>query len=203
MFWDECPQALQEGFSILPILKRKQLYSGLCPLQRRRETTQQALRESTTSVVKIEGTFVSKNLDETVRLESEKRGEWIQETRGERLQRITEGASNAHHLAGASFLGRNECQATHLFCYHRRREKTVLARSAREIEVKGKTEDNTRWRGLNESQIGAEEMRNGRLAGAAETSKELAEWCRLLRKNMNILGLPKRRERPQCYKDSS
>ena len=29
------------------------------------------------------------------------------------------------------------------------------------------------------SQIGGEEMRSDRLVGAAETSKELAEWCRL------------------------
>ena len=36
--------------------------------------------------MEIEGTCVSKNLDETVRLQSEKREEWIREIRGERLQ---------------------------------------------------------------------------------------------------------------------
>ena len=36
--------------------------------------------------MEIEATCVSKNLDETVRLQSEKREEWIGEIRGERLQ---------------------------------------------------------------------------------------------------------------------
>ena len=40
--WGECPQALQEGFSILPILERYKLNRRLCPLQRRRERTQRA-----------------------------------------------------------------------------------------------------------------------------------------------------------------
>ena len=46
---------------------------------------------------------------------------------------------------------------------------------------------------LNESQIG-EEKGNGRLVGAAETSRERAEWRKLQRKNWNILGLLKRIE---------
>ena len=36
---------------------------------------------------------MSKNLDETVRLQSEKRREWIREVRRERLQGIAEGAT--------------------------------------------------------------------------------------------------------------
>ena len=38
--------------------------------------------------------------------------------------------------------------------------------------------------------------RNRRLVGAANksvTSKELAEWCRLQQKNLNLLNLPKRK----------
>ena len=38
---------------------------------------------------------------------------------------------------------------------------------------------------------------------AAETSKERAEWRRLQRKNLSILGLPKRKEWPQCHRESS
>ena len=71
---------------------------------------------STSSLVKIEGTWVSKNFDETVRLQSEKREEWIQEIRGERLQGIAEGVSSSPRLASssaASFSGRNECPGTH------------------------------------------------------------------------------------------
>ena len=73
-------------------------------------------RESTSFSVEIEGTCVSKNLNETVRLQSEKREEWIREIRGERLQEIAEGASSAPRLASssaASFPERNECTGTH------------------------------------------------------------------------------------------
>ena len=63
-------------------------------------------------------------------------------------------------------------------------------------------EERTGWRGLNESQI-KEEKRNGRLVGAAETSKERAEWRRLQQKNLSILGLLKRKEWSQCHKKSS
>ena len=45
------------------------------------------------------------------------------------------------------------------------------------------------------------EKRSGRLA--AETSKELAEWRRLQRKNLNILGLLRRKEWFQCQRESS
>ena len=58
---------------------------------------------------------MSKNLDETVRLQSEKREEWIRETREERLQGITEGTSSALRLASSSatsFPGRNKYPGT-------------------------------------------------------------------------------------------
>ena len=64
-------------------------------------------------------------------------------------------------------------------------------------------EKRTGWRGRNESQIVGEEKKNGRLVGAAETSKERAGWRRLQQKNLNILGLPKRKEWPQCHRKSS
>ena len=41
---------------------------------------------------------MSKNLDETVRLQSEKRQEWIREIRGKRLQGIAEGAGSVPQL---------------------------------------------------------------------------------------------------------
>ena len=64
-------------------------------------------------------------------------------------------------------------------------------------------EERTGWQGQNESKIEGEEKRNGRLVGAAETSKEHVEWCRLQRKNLNILGLLKRKEWPQCHREGS
>ena len=48
-------------------------------------------------------------------------------------------------------------------------------------------EERTEGRGQNESQIGGEQKRSGRLVGTAETSKELAERRRLQRKNLSKL----------------
>ena len=49
-------------------------------------------------------------------------------------------------------------------------------------------EEKTEWRGECRSQIGGEEKTRGRLVGAAETSKERAEWRRLQRKNLKNTG---------------
>ena len=169
-------------------------------MQRRRERAQ---RESTSFSVEIKETCVSKNLEETVRLQSEKREEWIQEIMGERLQGIAGGASSAPRLASSSaalFLGRNECPETH--CSPTEQEERE-DKSATKFEIRGKMEERAGWRGQNESQIVREGKRNGRLVTAAETSKERAEWCRLQRKNLSILGLLKRKEWPQCHRESS
>ena len=82
-------------------------------------------------------------------------------------------------------------------------QKEVPARTATEFVVKGKTEEGTEWRGQNESQIERKEKRSGKLVGAAETSKEREEWHRLQWKNLNILGLLKRKEWPQCHRESN
>ena len=130
---------------------------------------------------------MSQNFNETVCLQSEKKEEWIREIRGERLQGIAEGASSAPRLASSSamsFPRRNKCLGTYCSPIDQKEEKTVPARSATEFEIRGKMEERTRRRGQNESHIGGEEKRNGRLVGAAETSKERAEWRRLQRKNL-------------------
>ena len=88
----------------------------------------------------------SKNFDEIVRHQSEEIEEWIQEIRRAKLQGITEGTSSAPRLASssaASFPGRNECPGTHCSLIEQDKEKTV---SAREIEVKRRTEERTEWR---------------------------------------------------------
>ena len=64
-------------------------------------------------------------------------------------------------------------------------------------------EERTGWWGQNEIQMEGEEKRNDRFVGAAETSGELAEWYRHQRKNLSKLGLPKRKEWPQCHQVSS
>ena len=62
--------------------------------------------------------------------------------------------------------------------------------------------ERTGWRGQNESQIEREQKRNGRLVVLPRPAKH-AEWRRLLRKNLKIMGLPKRKEWLQCHKESS
>ena len=62
------------------------------------------------------GTCGSKNFDETVRLKSEKREEWIREVRGVRQQGTAVGTICPLRLASsstASFPGTNECPGTH------------------------------------------------------------------------------------------
>ena len=63
--------------------------------------------------------------------------------------------------------------------------------------------ERTGWREQNESQIEGEEKKSDRLVGAAETSKEHAEWRRLQKKNLKILGLQTRKKWPQCHRESS
>ena len=86
---------------------------------------------------------MSKNFNETVRLQSAKRQEWIREIRGQRLQEIAEVTNSGSLLASssaASFPGRNECPGTHFSLKEQEQIENSSARSARKIEVKG------RWR---------------------------------------------------------
>ena len=53
------------------------------------------------------------------------------------------------------------------------------------------------------ARVSEEEERSSKPVGAAETSKEHAEWHRFQQENLNILGLPKKREWPQCHRGSS
>ena len=71
---------------------------------------------------------MSKNLDETVHLQSEKREEWIREIRGKKLQDIAEGTSSASRLttsSATSFPGRNECPGTHCSLIEQKERKNL------------------------------------------------------------------------------
>ena len=108
--------------------------------------------------------------------------------RRERLHGYAEGRNGASRLANssaASFPEGNKCAETHCSLIVKEKKK---GNSCQRVRVK-----RTEW----------EEKRNGRSVGAADTSAELAEWRRLQRKNLNKLGLPKRKEWPQCHKMSS
>ena len=84
---------------------------------------------------------MSKNFDETVRLQSEIRREWIRQVRKEKLQGIAQGASRAPvwlaHQPRRS-LGETSVRGPIVVQQNRRREKTVSARSATEFEIRGK-----------------------------------------------------------------
>ena len=101
---------------------------------------------------------MSKNFDETVCPQSDKREEWIREIRGERLQGIAESLSSAPHLASlsaASLPGRNECPGTHCSLIEQERED-ISCQICHRVSGKRK-EERTEWQGQNESQIGGEE----------------------------------------------
>ena len=144
---------------------------------------------------------MSKNFNETVRFQSEKRQEWIREIIGERLQGIAEGASSALRLASSSsvsFPGRNECPGTHCSLIEQEEKEDSSCQICQ--RDRGKRIDREEDR---VARTERESHRSARLVGAAETSKERAKWRRLQRKNLNILGLPKRKEWPQYQRESN
>ena len=136
-----------------------------------------------------EETCASKNLKETVRLQSEKRQEWIREIK-ERLQGIAEGTSSVLRLASssaASFPGRNECLGTHCsLMIQEDREKTVPTRSAREIVVKGKMEKRT------ERDSDRRRREVGDLLVLPRPAKSVQNGAGFS-KNLSILGLQKKK----------
>ena len=129
--------------------------------------------------MEIEEACASKNFDETVRLQSEKSQEWIREIRGERLKGITKGARSASCLANssaASFLGKNECPRTHCSLIEQEKEDSFSQICQR---VCGKKKDGGEDRVAKTERESDRRKKSGRLVGAAETSKERAEWHRL------------------------
>ena len=145
---------------------------------------------------------MSKNLDETVRLQSEKRQEWIRELNGEKLQEIMERTNSAPRLVSslaASFPGKDKLRGLSKSQKSLLSDKTggkrrqFLPDLPQKIEIKENIKEKTRWQGQSESQRGGEEKRGDRLIGAAETSKEFVEWRKLQRKNLSILGLLKKK----------
>ena len=137
---------------------------------------------------------MSKNFDETVHLQSEKRQEWIRKRKGERLQEeIAEDTNSAPCLCSSSttsFLGRNKCLGTHCglieqeekedrSCQRnrsRRRDggEDRVARAEREPDRKREEKWQTCW--------------------CCRDSKELAQWHRLHLKNLSTLGLLRRKD---------
>ena len=168
----------------------------MCPLQGRRERTQRALRGSTSSWVEIEGTCVSKNFGKTIRLQFQKRQEWIREVKRERLQGIAEGANSAPRLASssaASFPGRNECPGTH--CSQIEHEERSRRRQFLPDLLKRKDGGEGRVaRTERESDRRRRREEKWQARWCCRDHQEHAEWSRLQRKNLNILGLPKRKE---------
>ena len=53
------------------------------------------------------------------------------------------------------------------------------------------------------ARVREKKKRSSRHFGAAETSKERAEWPRLQQRNVDTLGLLKGKESPQCHNENS
>ena len=146
---------------------------------------------------------MSKNLDETVRLQSEKRREWIREIRGERLQGIAEGASSTSSLASSSassFPGRNECPGTHCSLIEQEREDS---------SCNHRVWDNRKDGGEDRVARTERESDNRRREEKWQTCwccRDQQRACRMAKasaENLSVLGLPKRKEWPQCHRESS
>ena len=97
-------------------------------------------------MVEIKEACVSKNLDEAVRLQSEKRQESTQEITEERLQGIAEGMSSAPRLVSSfaeSFPGRNECPGTHCSLIEQEEREGQFLLDLPEFVEKRKMEEKT------------------------------------------------------------
>ena len=109
--------------------------------------------------------------------------------REERLQGIAQGRGSTPHLASSSvmFPGRNECLETHCCLSIKEERRQFLPDLPKSLRQK-------KDGGENRATVGEEEKKSGKLIGVTKTSKELAEWRRLQPKNLNILGLAKRKK---------
>ena len=145
---------------------------------------------------------MSKNFDKTVRLQSEIIQEWIRKIGGEKLKGIAEGTSSAPRLASSStesLSGRNKCAWTYCSLIKQEEKGNSFYQICQ--RALGKKKDGKRKQSC-EGQRG-EEKTSGRLVGTAKTNKELAECRRLQQKNLNMMGLSKSREWPQCHRERS
>ena len=89
-----------------------------------------------------EGTSVSKNLDETVRLQSGKRKEWIREVKRRKTtwdRKWQEQRTPLVYSSAASFPGRNESSETHGRLIAK--EEDSFCQMAGELELKEETEE--------------------------------------------------------------
>ena len=89
---------------------------------------------------------------------------------------ITEGSSSVPCLASlsvASFPGRNECPGIHCCLIVKEERETVLPDVPKSLRnrVRGKAKERTEWQRQNENRREGELVRNGRLVGAAKTSR--------------------------------
>ena len=74
---------------------------------------------------------MSNNLDETLRLQFEKRLEWIREVRGQRLQGIAVVLPVWPIYQPRRFPGRNECPGTHCSLIVKEKRRQFLPESLR------------------------------------------------------------------------
>ena len=153
--------------------------------------------------MEIEETCVSKNFDETLRLQSHKRREWIREIRGERPQRIAEGASSAPRLASsssASFPERNECPGTH--CSLIKQEEREDSSCQICHRVCGKRKDGGEDRVVRTERESDRRRREERWQ-TCWCCQDQQRACRMVQASAEKLGLLRRREWSWCHRESS
>ena len=137
---------------------------------------------------------MSKNFDETVRLQFEIRREWIQEIRRERLQGIAEDASSAPRLASssaASFPGRNECPGTHCSLIEQEEREDSSCQICHRVwdERKDGGEDRV---ARTERESDSRKRKMADLLVLPRPAKSMQNGAGFSGKNLSILGLPKK-----------
>ena len=150
---------------------------------------------------------MSKYFDETVRLQSEKRREWIREIRGERRQGIVEGASIAPCLAtssAASFLGRNDCPGTHCSLIEQEDRKDSSCQIFHTVRDKRKDGGEDRVARTERESYNRRRKEKWQTCWCCRDQQRACKMAQAsAEKLVNILGLPKRKEWPQCHRESS
>ena len=148
---------------------------------------------------------MSKYLEETVRLQSEIRREWIREIRGERLQGIAEGARSAPRLASSSavsFPGRNECPGTHCSLIEQEERQDSSCQICHRVLDKRKNGGEDR---VARTERKSDSRRREEKWQTCWCCRDQQGACRMAQASAEKLehsGPLKRKEWPQCHRES-
>ena len=131
------------------------------------------------------------------------------DTRGkrrERLQGIAEGASSAPRLASssaASFPGRNECPGTYCSLIEQKEREDSSCQICHKVWDKRKDGGEDRAARTERESDRRRREEKWQTCWCCRDQKRACRMVQASAENLSILGLPKRKEWPQCHRESS